>query len=137
VTGTVAPAEAGLAVRIEQRSGGVWTAVATATTDAGGPYATSFGATTGGLLRARLDDGSLSPEQRLKVRPAVALSFGPARAFLGSYLAAQIQPATYSARLRISVRAAGRVLARTSARMFSGLVSKRVPTPGRAGSASS
>jgi hypothetical protein len=54
---------------------------------------------------------------------------GRARAFLGSRLAAKIQPATYTARLRISVRASGRVLARTRAGVVSGHVSKRVPTP--------
>jgi hypothetical protein len=84
VTGTVAPAEPALAVTIEQQRGGFWTAVATTTTSAAGAYATSFGATTGGPLRARLDDGTLSPEHALKVRPAVSLSFGRARAFLGT-----------------------------------------------------
>ena len=44
VTGTVLPADAGLAVTIEQKRAGVWTTVATATTDAAGAYAASFGA---------------------------------------------------------------------------------------------
>ena len=129
VTGEAQPAEAGLAVTIEQKAGGVWATVATGTTDAAGAYAASFGATRSGPLRARLDDGSLSPERVLKVRPAISLSFGSARAFLGSHLTAQLQPAAYASRLRISVHASGRVLARTSAGVFSGLVSKRVPTP--------
>jgi hypothetical protein len=89
VTGAVAPAEHGLTVTVEQKSPGVWTDVATVTTDAAGAYAASFAPTTGGPLRARLDDGSLSPEQPLKVRPAVSLSFGPARAFLGAHLPAE------------------------------------------------
>jgi hypothetical protein len=42
VIGAVAPAEPGLTVTVEQKSGGVWTAVATATTDATGVYGTSF-----------------------------------------------------------------------------------------------
>jgi hypothetical protein len=50
LTGTVAPAEAGLTVTIEQQSGGVWTPVVTATTDAAGAYAASFGATISGPL---------------------------------------------------------------------------------------
>ena len=129
VTGTVAPAEPGLTVTIEQESGGVWTPVATATTDGASPYSASLGATTSGRLRASLDDGSLSAEHPLKVLPAVSLSFDRARAFLGSHLAAQIQPATYSARLKISVHASGRVLARTRASVSSGHISKRVPTP--------
>jgi N-acetylmuramoyl-L-alanine amidase len=128
VTGTIAPADAGLTVTIEEKSGGVWSTVATTATDAAGAYETSFSPTTGGSLRARLDDGSLSAEKRLQVRPAVSLSFGRARAFLGSHLAGEIQPAGYSARLRISVRASGRVLARASAGVISGHFSKRVPT---------
>jgi N-acetylmuramoyl-L-alanine amidase len=129
VTGTVTPAEPDLTVTIEQLAGGAWSTVATATTDATGAFAASFSVVTGGPLRARLDDGGLSSEHRLKVLPAVSLTFGHARAFLGVHLAANVQPGSFPRRVHIAVRAAGRVLARTSAGVFSGKISKKVPTP--------
>jgi hypothetical protein len=129
LTGTVSPADPDLPVTIEQFAGGAWSTVATATTDASGAFATSFAPATGGPLRARLDDGGLSPEHGLKVLPAVSLSFGHARALLGVHVAGNVQPGSYPRRIRITVRAAGRVLARTSAGVFSGHISKRIPTP--------
>jgi hypothetical protein len=128
-TGAVTPTEAGLNVTLEEESDGIWTAVATATTDAAGAYIATFVPTTSGPLRVRLDTGERSDESPLKVFPAISLGFGKARAFLGVRLHASVQPNTYRDRLRISVRAGGRLLARTTARVLSGLVDKRVPTP--------
>jgi hypothetical protein len=128
-TGAVTPVEPGLNVTLEQESGGIWTTVATATTDATGAYSATFVPATSGPLRARLDAGEVSAESPLKVFPAVSLGFGKARAFLGVRLHASIRPNTYAGRLRISVRAGGRLLARTTARVLSGLVDKRIPTP--------
>jgi L,D-transpeptidase catalytic domain/Putative peptidoglycan binding domain len=129
VTGTVSPADPDLPVTIEQLSGGAWNPVATPTTDATGAFVASFSAAGGGHLRARLDDGGLSPERGLKVLPAVSFKFGHARAFLGVHVAGNVQPASFPRRVHITVRAAGRVLARTSAGVFSGKISKRIPTP--------
>jgi N-acetylmuramoyl-L-alanine amidase len=127
--GTVTPVEAGLTVTLEQKVAGVWTSVTTATTDAAGAYSTTFLPATSGPLRARLGGGELSPERSLKVFPAAALGFGKARAFLGVRLHVGVQPGTYAERARISVRGGRRLLARTTARVLSGTLIKRVPTP--------
>jgi cell wall hydrolase len=129
VIGTVTPADVGLAVTIEQESGGIWSPVASTATDATGAFSASFVPTIGGPIRARLDGGTMSAERALTVLPAVALTFGAARAFLGVPLRADVQPASYAARVQISVRAAGRVLARTSGVVSAGLLGKRLPTP--------
>jgi len=65
-SGTVTPVEAGLTVSLQQEVAGVWTSVATATTEAAGAYATPFLPATSGPLRARLGGGELSPERSLK-----------------------------------------------------------------------
>jgi hypothetical protein len=129
VSGTVTPAEAALNVTIEHESGGIWTAVSTTRTDAEGAYSAALVPTAGGPLRARLDGGEVSAESPLKVFPAVSLGFGQARAFLGARLQASVQPSTYTERARISVRGGGHLLARTTARILSGVLDKRVPTP--------
>ena len=128
-TGTVTPADPGLTVTVEQESGGTWTSVATATTGGAGAYSTTVLPAASGPLRARLDGGELSPERSLKVFPAVSIAFGKARAFLGVRLHAGVQPSTYVERARITVRGGGRLLARTTARVLSGSLVKRIPTP--------
>jgi hypothetical protein len=105
-TGTVTPADPGLTVTVEQESGGTWTSVATATTDAAGAYSTTFLPAASGPLRARLDGGELSPERSLKVFPAVSIAFGKARAFLGVRLHAGVQPSTYVERASCRMRSA-------------------------------
>jgi PKD repeat protein len=128
--GTVTPAEAGLAVTLEQLTGGTWTTVATGTTDAAGIFAGSFTPYGGGAVRARLDDGgATSPERALAVLPAVTLTFGTARAFLGVSVRAEVVPASYAGRVRISVRAGTRVLARKAADLVAGRLVTRVATP--------
>jgi N-acetylmuramoyl-L-alanine amidase len=129
-TGSVNPVEAGLEVTLEQRSGGAWNPVASAFTDAAGAFSTSFTPTGGGPLRARLDDGdAMSVERALSVLPAVTLAFGHAKAFLGAPMHADVVPATYAAHVRVSVLAAGRLLARRSVAVVGGVIATRVPTP--------
>jgi PKD repeat protein len=129
-TGSVAPVEAGLGVTLEQSSGGVWNAVASTATDAAGNFSALFIPTGGGPVRARLDDGdATSVERALSVLPAVSLTFGHAKAFLGAAMHADVLPSTYAAEVRISVLAAGRLLARRSVAVVGGAITTRVPTP--------
>jgi hypothetical protein len=128
-TGMVTPAEAGLNVTVEQESGGIWTTVATTTTDAAGVYSAALVPTAAGPLRARVDGGEVSAESPLKVFPALSFGFGRARAFLGARLQANVQPSSYAERAKISVRGGGHLLARTTGLFLSGVLDKRVPTP--------
>jgi cell wall hydrolase len=128
--GTVTPAESGRAVTLEQLTGGTWATVTTATTDAAGAFAASFTPSGGGAVRARLDDGGgTSPERALSVAPHVALTLGIARAFLGVSVRADVLPASYAGRARISVRAGTRLLTRKSANVVAGRLATRVATP--------
>jgi N-acetylmuramoyl-L-alanine amidase len=128
--GTVAPAEAGLGVTIEQFDGGTWSPIASAVTDGSGAFGAAFTANGGGSVRARIDDGgALSPERPLSVMPDVAFTLGRGKAFIGAPLQAAVLPASYTGHVQISVRAAGRLLARKSAVVAAGHLATRVPTP--------
>src|SRR5919204_533479 len=128
--GPVTPAEPGAAVTLEQFDGGSWTTVATAITDGAGAFGTAFTPNGSGSVRTRLDDGgALSPQRALAVVPAVALTLGRGKAFLGARLRADVHPTTYAGHVRISVRAGTHVLARKSASVVDGRLATRVPTP--------
>ena len=128
--GTVTPAEPGLAVTLEQFDGGSWITVATAITDGAGAFGAAFTPNGSGSVRARLDDGgALSPQRALAVVPAVALTLGRGKAFLGARLRADVLPTTYAGHVRISVRAGTHLLARKSASVVDGRLATRVPTP--------
>jgi PKD repeat protein len=133
--GVVAPAEEGLAVVVERLNAlGSWDALASAATDAAGAFALSFVAAGRGPIRARLEEtGAISGGEALTVVPNVIVNRPNGRAFLGALLRADVAPAVYIGRVRITVVKYDRVVGRVSARVVDGRLRRRIPTPGLGG----
>jgi PKD domain/Putative peptidoglycan binding domain/L,D-transpeptidase catalytic domain len=130
-SGALSPAEAGVTVVVERRTGGGWQVLATTTTDAAGHFAAAFVPTAGGVVRARVPGtGAASPDRALAVLPRLVVHRRPGRAFLGALLVAEVRPLAYTGRVTATTRRAGRVLGRVRVRVRNGRLRVLVPTPG-------
>lgn len=130
-SGALDPAEAGVAVVIEQRRDGSWHTLATPSTDGAGRFAATLSPARSGRVRARIaSSGTASPSVGLRVTPRVRLSRSPGRAFLGAPLTARVRPLSYAGAVVVTVRQAGRTLGHARARVRDGRLRVRVPTPG-------
>jgi hypothetical protein len=129
-TGTLTPAQAGVTVALEQRSGGAWASLASTSTDGSGHFAASFAPSGGGAVRARVNGGAVSAAKTLAVVPRLTLHRGTARAFLGAPLRVAVRPLAYSGRIVATTLRAGRVVGRVTRRVRDGRLRITAPTPG-------
>jgi PKD repeat protein len=131
-SGTVTPAEAGVAVVIERLNAlGTWDVLATTTTDATGAFTASLVAVGRGPVHARVEEtGAVSADRALSVVPQVVVNRPRGEAFLGAQLTAYVAPLAYTGRVVITVRKYSRVVGRVSARVVDGRLRVRIPTPG-------
>jgi PKD repeat protein len=130
-SGALRPTEAGITVVIERYAGGGWRALATTTTDVSGHFEAPFAPSAGGKVRARVAaTGTVSAKRTLAVLPRLVFHRHRGRAFLGALLVVNVRPLSYSGRVTVTTRRAGRVLGRAAARVRDGRLRLMVPTPG-------
>jgi lipoprotein-anchoring transpeptidase ErfK/SrfK len=134
-SGVVAPAAAGVQIRLQQRIGSAWTSVgAVATTNASGAWSIAFRPMQSGAVRAlQLSDGSMSAEGSVTVAPKVlshTLLRGTIYPFLGTRATWRIAPATYSGPARIQLTINKRDAGWVRAVARHGVVSAKLPTNG-------
>jgi lipoprotein-anchoring transpeptidase ErfK/SrfK len=130
-TGSLAPAQEGIAVVVERSVGDSWETLATATTDAAGAFSAPLAPTGGGAVQARVvETGTASGALFLSVLPRLVLDRSPGRAFLGAPLRVDVQPASYTGAVVVTTRRDGRVLGRVRVRVREGRLRVLAPTPG-------
>ena len=126
VSGLVDPAVEGDAVAVALDG----VDFATVATDAAGAYSVTFTPGAGGLITARLADGTLSEAVALVVRPAVTVTRGAAIPFLRTLFELRVKPATYTGEVVARVSHRGRRVATVKGTCRDGRLTLRVPLRG-------
>lgn len=133
-SGAMVPAALGVPVTLERKTGEVWTAIKTVDTVAYGRYAINVRMTGSAALRVRVShEGNerVSAADHVSVTPSVVItSVGAALPFVGAQVTARVFPASYTARVSLTVTQSGRRLATATAFASDGRLTTLVPTPG-------